>query len=113
MCIVQLQRQIWRDLRAVLDVKLRTGRITMEAAAQQIESIGFSRAVAEHQIRYFALTPGCQSCYFLGTHEIIRLQALHAPALGLKRFHDVLLAGGQIPFALVEKRLQAQSLLRG
>jgi hypothetical protein len=111
--IVQLQRQIWRDLRAVLDVKLQTGRITMEAAAQKIESIGFSRDVAERQIRRFALTPGYQSCYFLGMHEIIRLRDLYAPALGLKRFHDVLLEGGQIPFALVEKRLQAQSLVRG
>jgi hypothetical protein len=107
--IVQLQRRIWRDLRAILDVQVQTGRITIDAAAGRIEAVGFPRAVAERQMRRFVMTPGYQSCYFLGMHEIVRLRDLYAPGLGLKRFHDVLLQGGQIPFEPAEKRLRATS----
>ena len=105
--LVQLQRQLWRDLRTVLDVKLQTGRITIEEGAKEIEKVGFPSAVAARQIRRFALTPGYQSCYFLGMEEILRLRDRYAGRLGLKGFHDRLLEGGQLSFDLVEKRLEA------
>lgn len=105
--LVQLQRQLWRDLRAVLDIRLQTGKITMEQAVREIEAIGFSADSAARQVRRFALTPGYQSCYFLGMHEILRLRERFAGRLGLKAFHDVLLGGGQLSFELVEKRIEA------
>ncbi len=105
--MVQLQRQLWRNMRSILDVKLQTRAITTQAAAKEIESIGFPRSVAERQIRRFSLTPGYQSCYFLGMSEILRLRKRYAPVLGLKGFHDTLLQGGQIRFDLAEKRLEA------
>ena len=104
--LVQLKRQLWRALRAVLDVKLQTERIGLMEAARQIESLGFSPERAHKQVRRFALTPGYQSCYFLGSHEILRLRNEFAPRTGLKLFHDMLLEGGEIPFCLVERRLQ-------
>ena len=104
--LVQLKRQLWRALRAVLDVKLQTERIGLMEAARQIENLGFSRERAQRQVRRFALTPGYQSCYFLGSHEILRLRNEFAPRIGLKLFHDTLLEGGEIPFCLVERRLQ-------
>jgi uncharacterized protein (DUF885 family) len=75
-------------------------------AARQIENLGFSPERAHRQVRRFALTPGYQSCYFLGSHEILRLRDEFAPRTGLKLFHDMLLEGGEIPFCLVERRLQ-------
>jgi uncharacterized protein (DUF885 family) len=105
--LVQLQRQLWRDLRAVLDVRLQTGKITIAQAAKEIEAIGFSPQRSEQQVRRFALTPGYQSCYFLGMHEILRLREQFAGRLGLKAFHDLLLGGGQLSFELVEKRIEA------
>jgi hypothetical protein len=104
--LVQLKRQLWRALRAVLDVKLQTERIGVMEAARQIENLGFSPERAQRQVRRFALTPGYQSCYFLGSHEILRLRNEFAPRTGLKLFHDKLLEGGEIPFYLVERRLQ-------
>ena len=104
--LVQLKRQLWRALRAVLDVKLQTERIGLMEAVRQIENLGFSRERAQRQVRRFALTPGYQSCYFLGSHEILRLRNEFAPRIGLKLFHDTLLEGGEIPFCLVERRLQ-------
>lgn len=105
--IVQLQRQLWRDLRAILDVKLQTDRITIHSAMQEIQELGFSPETAQRQLRRFALTPGYQSCYFLGMYEIRRLKARYASRLGLSRFHNTLLHGGQIAFDLAEKRLQS------
>jgi hypothetical protein len=104
--LIQLKRQLWRTLRAVLDIKLQTEMIGLGEAAHQIEDLGFSPERAQRQARRFALTPGYQSCYFVGSYEILRLRDQFAPRLGSKIFHETLLEGGQIPFHLVEKRLQ-------
>jgi hypothetical protein len=105
--LVQVQRQLWRDLRAILDVKLHTKRATMDGASKEIQELGFSSEGAHRQLRRFALTPGYQSCYFLGMYEIQRLREQFEPRLGLRRFHDVLLLGGQIGFDLVKQRLES------
>ena len=88
-------------------MKLQTGTISIDAAAKRIGELGFSSETAQKQVRRFALTPGYQSCYFLGMHEIVRLRDAYSSRLGLKGFHDTLLAGGQITFDLAEKRLEA------
>ena len=104
--LIGLKRQLWRNLRAELDIKLQTGRISLEEAAREIIDLGFSRHRAERQIRRFALTPGYQLCYFMGNHEIIRLREQFSSRLGRRAFHDTLLGGGEIPFYLVEMRLK-------
>lgn len=104
--LIGLKRQLWRNLRAELDIKLQTGRISLGQGAKEIETLGFSRQRAERQIRRFALTPGYQLCYFMGNHEIVKLREKFSSRLGLKAFHDTLLGGGEIPFHLVERRLE-------
>ncbi len=104
--LVQLQRQLWRSLRAILDVELQTDKITSAQAVKRIETLGFSKKRAQRQVRRFCLTPGYQLCYFMGTYEIIRLREQFSSLLGLKPFHDTLLNGGEIPFYLVEKRMK-------
>lgn len=105
--LIQLKRQMWRSLRAMLDVELQTGKISPGSAAKKLQPLGFSSKRAERQVRRFCLSPGYQLCYFIGMHEIIRLRKKFEPRLGLKHFHDTLLGGGEIPFYLVEKRLEA------
>ena len=104
--LVQLERRLWRCLRAVLDVELHTEMTSPEEAVARIQDLGYSRARALRQVRRFCLTPGYQLCYFMGNHEILRLRERFAPALGLSGFHDGLLEGGQLPFHLVERRLE-------
>ncbi|NIR16866.1 MAG: DUF885 domain-containing protein, partial [Desulfobacterales bacterium] len=104
--LIGLKRQLWRNLRAELDIKLQTGRISLDQAAREIEDLGFSRQRAERQIRRFALTPGYQLCYFMGNHEIVRLREQFSSRLGQRAFHDTLLGGGEIPFHLAELRLK-------
>ncbi|MGD8229853.1 MAG: DUF885 family protein [Desulfobacteraceae bacterium] len=104
--LIGLKRQLWRNLRAELDIKLQTGRISLDQAAREIEDLGFSRQRAERQIRRFALTPGYQLCYFMGNHEIVELREQFSSRLGQRAFHDTLLGGGEIPFHLVERKLK-------
>jgi uncharacterized protein (DUF885 family) len=91
-----------------LDVELQTGEITLAQGAKKIEALGYSSKRAKRQIRRFALTPGYQLCYSIGMHEILRIRERFSSHSALKTFHDTLLGGGQLPFHLVERRLEAK-----
>ena len=104
--LVGLKRRLWRNLRAQLDVRLQTGNMTLDQASKKIEVLGFPPLRAQRQVQRFALTPGYQLCYFMGNHEINRLREQFSSRLGIKRFHDTLLGGGEIPFHHVERRLE-------
>jgi hypothetical protein len=106
--LVGLKRRLWRNLRAALDVELQTGAIGLRQGAEQIQALGFAPDRAWRQIRRFALTPGYQLCYALGTFEIEGLRSRFLPDLGFKAFHKVLLSGGQLPIQLTAKRLAAK-----
>jgi uncharacterized protein (DUF885 family) len=105
--LVQQKRQLWRSLRAILDIRLQSETMTLEEAVAELEALGYNRARAVRQIRRFALTPGYQLCYFTGMQEILRLRKRFSSATNHRHFHDILLHGGEIPFHLAEKRLQA------
>jgi uncharacterized protein (DUF885 family) len=104
--IIGLKRQLWRDLRAQLDIKLQTGQIGFDRAVEEIESLGYSRQRAQRQVRRFCLTPGYQLCYFVGMHEIMKLRKQVVSRTGTKGFHESLLGGGEIPFDLAEKNIE-------
>jgi hypothetical protein len=104
--LIGLKRKLWRSLRAALDVELQMGKITLAQGAKKIETVGYSSKRAERQIRRFALTPGYQLCYSIGMYEILRMRKRFSSHSALKPFHDILLGGGQLPFHLVERRLE-------
>ncbi len=105
--LIGLKRKLWRSLRAVLDVELQMDKITLAQGAKRIENVGYSSKRAKRQIRRFALTPGYQLCYSIGMYEILRIRERFSSHLALINFHDTLLGGGQLPFHLVERRLEA------
>jgi hypothetical protein len=107
--IIGLKRQLWRELRAQLDIKLQTGKISPGQAAKEIEALGYALPRAKRQVRRFCLTPGYQLCYFMGMHEILTLREQFSSRCGMKRFHDILLGGGEIPFNLVERKFKETS----
>jgi hypothetical protein len=104
--VVGLKRQLWRDLRAQLDIRLQTGQIDFDRAIEEIESLGYSRQRAQRQVRRFSLTPGYQLCYFVGMHEIMTLRKQVETRTGTKGFHESLLRGGEIPFDLAERNIE-------
>jgi uncharacterized protein (DUF885 family) len=86
-------------------VGLTTGKISTEDALELLEICSFSAGEARRQIDRFQLNPGYQVCYSLGNYEFSRLKSVYAARLGSKRFHKYLLDGGELPFHLIDKRL--------
>jgi hypothetical protein len=107
--IIGLKRQLWRTLRAILDIELQTCSISLEEAQRKIISLGYTSGGAQHQAQRFALTPGYQLCYFTGMHEILRLRRGQSNRRDIKSFHDIVVGSGQIPFSLVEKKLESSA----
>ncbi|UCC95493.1 MAG: DUF885 domain-containing protein [Candidatus Omnitrophota bacterium] len=104
--LLRLKRKAWRAIRAMLDVGIRTDRFSHEDAQRLLEKLGYNRQRVRMMVKHYTLNPGYQLCYTIGDFEIERLKRKFASKLGLKRFHDCMLEGGQIPFDLIEKRLQ-------
>jgi uncharacterized protein (DUF885 family) len=107
-----LGAEIHRALRLVTDVGLHTGRLSREQAIaymQANEAITEQAATAEVE-RYMAW-PGQALSYKIGQLKISELRARYEKQLGkkfdLRAFHDEILAGGTMPLAVLEKRMDA------
>lgn len=106
-CLVGWQRRFWRALRGRADLELQRGRWGLDEARACLSRAAYPEPTVCLQALHLALSPGYQLCYTLGLKEMLRLRERFAPALGLARFHEKVLLGGQLPFFLIEKRLQA------
>ncbi len=106
--LVGWQRRLWRALRGQVDLELQRGRWDLEEGCRRLDQAGYPQGASRAQVLQLALNPGYQLCYTLGLREILRLREEYKP-LGLARFHEILLRGGQLPFPWVEKRLKAQT----
>ena len=94
----------------MLDVGLRIGRLKLKDAENLLSGLGYNKNTVKMMARHYALTPGYQLCYTIGKFEIDRLKAKFVSKLGLKKFHDLILEGGEIPFEFIEKRISRLSL---
>ncbi|MEP7346281.1 MAG: DUF885 family protein [Gemmatimonadaceae bacterium] len=101
--------------RAIVDIELHTGVMTLSDAVQFYESqVGMSAEVALGEATKNSMFPGTASMYWLGTQGIHDLRAEYAAHLGdafsLCSFHDALLSMGAIPVA-VSRELLLRPLL--
>ncbi len=106
--LVGLKRQAWRAIRAMLDVGIRINKLKAQQAQELLSGLGYRPRTVKSMLRHYLLTPGYQLCYTMGKFEIERLKRRFSSRLGLKKFHDLLLAGGEIPFSLLAKRMEGQ-----
>ena len=104
--LVDCKRRLWRAARCLIDSGLALQRFTTEEAADLLVSVGFAADEAVAQIERFRLNPGYQLCYSLGKYEIVDLRQRFIHRLGWKRFHRLLLEGGEIPFRLASWRFE-------
>jgi len=104
--LIGLRRQAWRAIRAMLDVGIRINKLKLEDAGERLKDLGYSSSVVNQMLKHYQLTYGYQLCYTMGKFEIERLRKKFTPKFGLKGFHNFLLDSGQIPFDLLEKRLE-------
>jgi len=104
--LTDFRRRLWRAARCQIDSGLPTGKITRKEALDLLKTVGFSRQEGESQISRYGLNPGYQLCYCLGSYEIREIRNRHMGRLGDRRFYELLLYGGEIPFQFVEKRME-------
>jgi hypothetical protein len=104
--LIDLKRNLWRAARCQIDVGLTTGKLSATDALNLLDTCSFTPGEARRQIDRFRLNPGYQVCYSLGNYEFNRLKSAYAAGLGNNRFHRHLLDGGELPFHLLDKRLE-------
>ena len=104
--------EMHRALRLVVDVGLHAKGMSREQAIDYMmanEPISEQAATAEIE-RYLAM-PGQALAYKTGQLKIRELRTRYEKQLGkkfsLKAFHDEILAGGSMPLAILERRLDA------
>ncbi|MBF9220210.1 DUF885 domain-containing protein [Hymenobacter ruricola] len=104
--------EMHRALRLVVDIGLNAKGMTREQAIDYLmanEPISEPEATAEVE-RYLAL-PGQALAYKVGAMKIQELRARYEKQLGDKfderAFHDEILAGGSMPLAVLERRMDA------
>jgi uncharacterized protein (DUF885 family) len=107
-----LGNEMHRALRLVVDVGLHARGLTPDQAVAYLmanEPISEAAATAEVE-RYLAL-PGQALAYKVGSLKLSELRARYEQQLGpkfnLRTFHDEILAGGSMPLAILERRMDA------
>jgi hypothetical protein len=100
--------------RAVADLSLHTGRMSLEQTAQFYATQGMMPDVAARaEAVKNSMFPGAAVMYWLGTQGIHDLrkqrQAREGAAFSPKKFHDRFLSYGAIPVALISRLMQGES----
>ncbi|AII50331.1 hypothetical protein N008_02400 [Hymenobacter sp. APR13] len=107
-----LGAELHRALRLVVDVGLHTGRLSREQAiAYMLDNEAITEQAATAEVERYMATPGQALSYKTGQLKLSELRARYEKQLGrkfdLRAFHDELLAGGAMPLAVLEKRMDA------
>lgn len=103
--LVEQRRRLWRACRCRLEIETYRGRMSREQGAELLMEAGIPRRHALAQVDRYRLAPGYQLCYTLGSYELQQLSRSFLSRLGWNRFHQAVLASGQIPFSLLRRRL--------
>lgn len=108
--LLQLRDLLFRACRAVLDVRLHTGRATVEQAVQfLVDEVKIEHVNAVAEAKRYALTPSVPMGYLIGKLDLLAIREEARQRLGgrfnLHDFHAGLLAGGSLPLSLVRDEL--------
>lgn len=108
----RLQAEMFRAVRLVVDTGMHDKRWTREQAiAYMLEKTGMPETDVVAEIERYLVMPGQALAYKVGMNKILALREKAKAALGpkfrLSEFHDLVLAGGDLPLALLERRVDA------
>ncbi len=92
--------------RAIVDVGIHTGKLTLEEAQNfYADRVGMSAGASRAEAVKNTMFPGAAMMYLIGSDAIVNLrtemQTKHGDAFNLKKFHDALLSHGSIPVSLI------------
>ncbi|MBT0670748.1 DUF885 domain-containing protein [Novosphingobium profundi] len=106
--IGELQSQLFRSARIVVDTGLHAKRWTREQAVRwMVENAGEPPLATEREVIRYAVYPG-QACSFkIGATRIVAAREAARAAMGtrfdVRAFHDLILTSGPMPMAVLEK----------
>lgn len=110
--VAQAHSRLRIAARAVADVRLHTGKWTLEdTVACYRDRVGMSPEAAHAEAVKNSMHPGTALMYLMGTHLIHQLRrelAAHRPGVDLRRFHDRFLSFGSVPVALISAAIRAE-----
>ncbi|MCX7032788.1 MAG: DUF885 domain-containing protein [Arenimonas sp.] len=106
----RLQAEMFRAVRLVVDTGLHDKRWTREQAiAYMLDKTGMPETDVVAEIERYLVMPGQALAYKVGMNKILALREKAKAALGpkfkLSDFHDLVLTGGDLPLALLERRV--------
>ena len=101
--------------RAVVDIRLHRGEITLDEAARfYAERTAMSKAAAQGEAVKNSMFPGAALMYLMGRDTILELRADLQRRLGsrfnLRQFHDRFLSFGSVPVALVANIMRQETV---
>lgn len=104
----ELNNEIHRAIRLVVDVALHTGKMTREEAiAYMTAHESVDNDIATKEIERYMTNPGQALSYKVGGITIMKLREKYSKQLGAKfsllKFHDALLRQGDMPLTVLEK----------
>ncbi|MGB5105280.1 MAG: DUF885 domain-containing protein [Candidatus Zixiibacteriota bacterium] len=108
--LMQLNLELWRACRVVIDVKLHTSQMSFtEAVNLLVETAKFDKLSAIAEVKRYSQSPTQPLSYLVGKRQIMDLRADCRKAWGarfsLREFHDRLLALGSVPLSLARRAL--------
>lgn len=106
--MAMLDAGIWRACRAIYDVKLHTGKATLEEMTKMLaEESNTLMSAAKDDVVGFSRSPGYPLSYLIGKHLVyeLRNEVMRASGQGFdkKVFHDLLAENGNLPFNLARR----------
>jgi len=101
---------MFRSVRLVVDTGMHSKHWTREQAiAYMREKTGMPETDVVAEIERYLVMPGQALAYKVGMNTIVRLREEAKAELGskfdIRRFHDEVLTGGDMPMALLEQRV--------
>ena len=108
----RLQAEMFRAVRLVVDTGMHDQRWTREEAiAYMLDKTGMPETDVVAEIERYLVMPGQALAYKVGMNRILAMRDKARSALGPKfdarGFHDLVLSGGSMPMALLERRVDA------
>ena len=105
-----LNNQAWRAARLVIDTGLHAKGWTRQQAIDYLRDVtGKSDDIVVSEVNRYVSWPAQALTYMIGQLKIQELRERAATTLGpkfdLRRFHMVLLDGGQLPLEIVEENV--------
>ena len=106
----RLGSEIWRAIRLVVDTGLHAkGWTEQQAVDYFMANSAITETQARSEVRRYLVLPGQATSYKIGMIRIQEMRAQAEATLGdkfsIKEFHDVVLGGGAMPLAILERQV--------